>query len=190
MVAVTGALQVAGVHGDAKTLTSLGVQKRTPILTTSPSLLLLSYRKKSKTDRGAIHEDQDGTPFQPHSMVSGAAATAIADLGAALDAPGEADRAFFLGHPERHYLVRRARRVELRMHEIMAGAKLQKAAGLPLVLRHRAGRGRREKRLFATPPLHHPECFSDAACRIIFGQIGWGAEYDLDEVAALQSAAA
>ena len=119
---------------------------------------------------------------------------AIADLGAALDAPGEADRAFFLGHPERHYLVRRARRVELRMHEIMAGAKLQKPPGY----RWYFAVGRvdigREKRLFATPPLRHPERFSDTVCRMIFNQVDCGAEYDLDEVAdevaALQSAAA
>ncbi len=50
-------------------------------------------------------------------------------VGTALDAPGEADRAFFLGHPERSHLVRRARRVELRMHEIVAGGKLQKPPG-------------------------------------------------------------
>ena len=54
---------------------------------------------------------------------------AILALGTALDAPSDADRAFFTRHPERDYLVRRARKVELRANEIVMGGKLQKPDG-------------------------------------------------------------
>ena len=97
---------------------------------------------------------------------------AILALGTALDAPsGDTDRAFFTRHPERDYLVRRARKVELRANEIVMGGKLQKPDGFRwyYAVQQRLGR---MKRLFSAAPLHHPERFSDAACRMVFEQVG------------------
>jgi hypothetical protein len=96
---------------------------------------------------------------------------AIYALGAALDARGEADRAFFERHPERGYLVRRAHRVELRMNEIMVGERLQKPPGFRWYYAIKRVEIGREKRLFSAAPLHHVERFSDAACRMVFEQV-------------------
>jgi hypothetical protein len=93
---------------------------------------------------------------------------AIYALGAALDAPGEADRAFFKRHPERWYLVRRVHRVELQMYEIMDGGRPEKPPGFKFYYAIRRVEIGREKRLFSAAPFHHPERFSDAVRRMIF----------------------
>ena len=96
---------------------------------------------------------------------------AIYALGAALDAPGEADRAFFERYPERWYLVRRVHRVELRLYEIMDGGRPEKPPGFKFYYAIKRVEGGRLRCPFSAAPLHHVERFSDAACRMIWEQV-------------------
>jgi hypothetical protein len=97
---------------------------------------------------------------------------AIEALGMALDAPGEADRAFFERHPERRYLVRRVHRVALRLYEIMDGGRREKPPGFKFYYAvKRVSEYSRLKCLFSAAPFHYPERFSDAACRMVFEEV-------------------
>lgn len=96
---------------------------------------------------------------------------AIYALGAALDAPGEADRAFFERHPDRRYLVRRVHQAELLMYEIMDGGRPEKPPGFKFYYAIMKVEGGRLKRLFSAAPLHHVERFSDAACGLVWEQV-------------------
>jgi hypothetical protein len=67
--------------------------------------------------------------------------------------------------------VRRVSRAELRLYEIMDGGRPEKPPSFRWYYAIKRVEHGRLKRLFSSPPLHHPERFSDAACRMVFEQV-------------------